>query len=314
VSAFCPAVVRLIQIKFPSLVEHIVPVKAPVDVAAQFLRERFDNEGRKRADVGIFYVSPCAAKIASVKSFNKEEGSDISAVFNLNMIFNKIQGVISLNKDILGEPNQKSTITGKSVKWSLTRGEASNIQGKCLAVDGVRNSIEFLEKVENEEVSEIDFLEMRICDESCAGGILTSWNRFLSAARMFTRAEVYDRRNAHRLEFHDMVHWEMDLDAHLTLPTVIPRPAFNLSQDRKTALKRMQVAQRMVSYLPGFDCGACGAPSCQALANDIAKENATLSHCVFIQRIMEKQQKLGPNTAIKIIEQIWGRNRLEKQF
>lgn len=313
ISSFCPAVVRLVQIRFPSLIENISRIKPPVDVAAEFLRDKYGNSN-EQGKVGIFYVTPCAAKIAAVKRPADGSKSVIDGVFNLDMIFNKVQVVINQKKDLEGFESQKNTITGKSVKWSLTRGESSNITGRCLAVDGMRNTSEFLEKVENEEAPEIDFLEMRVCDESCAGGILTSWNRFLSVERLLQRAELYDERNADRVRNHDLKKWEPDWDKYLFLGDIEARPAVALAKDRRTALKRKQVSQRMMAYLPGFDCGACGAPSCQALANDIAKENATLSHCVFIQRTMEKQRKLGPNTAIKIIEQIWGKNRLDKRL
>jgi Na+-translocating ferredoxin:NAD+ oxidoreductase RNF subunit RnfB len=33
--------------------------------------------------------------------------------------------------------------------------------------------------------------------------------------------------------------------------------------------------------LPGLDCGSCGAPSCRALAEDIARGTAVESDCVF---------------------------------
>jgi iron only hydrogenase large subunit-like protein len=39
ISSFCPAIVRLIQSKYPSLVENIVPLKAPHDLAAHFAIE-----------------------------------------------------------------------------------------------------------------------------------------------------------------------------------------------------------------------------------------------------------------------------------
>lgn len=65
-------------------------------------------------------------------------------------------------------------------------------------------------------------------------------------------------------------------------------------------------------YLPGFDCGACGAPTCKALAEDVAKGNAILSHCVFMQREMEKHHRLSPEHAFNIIETIWGKDRLDK--
>ena len=36
--------------------------------------------------------------------------------------------------------------------------------------------------------------------------------------------------------------------------------------------------------LYGMDCGACGAPSCRALATDIALGRAAVEDCIYIQR------------------------------
>ena len=33
--------------------------------------------------------------------------------------------------------------------------------------------------------------------------------------------------------------------------------------------------------LPGIDCGACGAPSCRAFAEDIIRGRADISSCVI---------------------------------
>mgnify|MGYP003934249349 CR=1 FL=1 len=34
--------------------------------------------------------------------------------------------------------------------------------------------------------------------------------------------------------------------------------------------------------LPNIDCGACGAPSCEALAEDIVHDEAHLEDCVLL--------------------------------
>ena len=66
--SFCPAIVRLIQVRFPSLIDHIVPLKQAMDLAAIFARKKYLDKNILPDDVGIFYVTPCAAKIAAVKS------------------------------------------------------------------------------------------------------------------------------------------------------------------------------------------------------------------------------------------------------
>jgi Iron only hydrogenase large subunit, C-terminal domain len=39
ISSYCPAVVRLIQVQYPSLTHHILQLKAPHDIAALYLRK-----------------------------------------------------------------------------------------------------------------------------------------------------------------------------------------------------------------------------------------------------------------------------------
>ena len=36
--------------------------------------------------------------------------------------------------------------------------------------------------------------------------------------------------------------------------------------------------------LPGIDCGSCGAPTCEAFAEDVVRGNADESDCVVIFR------------------------------
>jgi len=66
ISSFCPAIVRLIQCKYPSLTGNIARRKAPHDLAAHFAIQQLKNQGAAENEIGIFYVSPCSAKMAAV--------------------------------------------------------------------------------------------------------------------------------------------------------------------------------------------------------------------------------------------------------
>lgn len=39
-----------------------------------------------------------------------------------------------------------------------------------------------------------------------------------------------------------------------------------------------------MKVLPQIDCGACGTPSCQALAQDVVQGKAKLNQCIFMQK------------------------------
>ena len=201
-----------------------------------------------------------------------------------------------------------------SVNWSLSGTEKEYFPGRSLAIDGMDNVIEFLEKLESGQISDIDFLEMRACDQGCAGGILCPANRFLTVERLSDRhkklQKLKDRDNGR------VVNYLMDCSKMLHemsgVDPVYPRDGLLLDEDIEKALIKLQRIERLMSYFPGFDCGACGAPSCRNLAEDIVKDKASISHCVFVQRVMEKNYKLSPDQAFVVIEKIWGKGRLDK--
>ena len=90
ISTFCPAVVRLIQVRFPVLVPNLYLVKPPLDLTALYIQKLLTEEDNVPAeDIGIFYVAPCAAKIAAIKSPATEEESPVSGVINMNYLYSK---------------------------------------------------------------------------------------------------------------------------------------------------------------------------------------------------------------------------------
>ncbi|MFN8206257.1 MAG: [Fe-Fe] hydrogenase large subunit C-terminal domain-containing protein [Bacteroidales bacterium] len=308
ISAFCPAIVRLIQVRFPGLTNHLMLVKPPVDAAAWYCRQSLLDQGAREEEIGLFYFTPCAAKIAAVKSPVGESFSLINGVANLNAIYNKVLTHLN-NKQNLQIANKVDVPLGPDgIRWALTQGEARHHRGRSLAIDGIQNVIEFLEKLENDDAGEIDFLELRACDQGCPGGILVSGNRFLITERMLGKSNqaMTDCHHATTEGFPE------GIKDHLSLASIHPRPSLMLDTDMSRAMKKLEKVRNLMCYLPGFDCAACGAPSCQALAEDTVRGEANISDCVFIQRIMEKHHKLSPEHSLNIIEKIWGKDRLEK--
>jgi iron only hydrogenase large subunit-like protein len=184
ISSFCPAILRLIQVKFPSLVNNIVRLKPPLDITALYCRKKLTDQGCNPAEVGVFYITPCAAKIAAIKSPVGEDYSMITGVINMDLLYNMVMQRLPDFKEKSNRNDDCRNINLPMMNWSLTHGEADRLPGRCLAIDEIHNVIEFLEKLENSEIQEVDFLELRACDESCAGGVLISNNRFLVAEQL----------------------------------------------------------------------------------------------------------------------------------
>ena len=314
ISSFCPAVVRLIQVKFPALVDNIMLLKPPLDLSAIYYKQMLVDQGVDRSDIGIFYITPCAAKIAAVKCPVGDTYSDVDGVINIDVMYNKVLRAINQKKSEEITYKKACSINPKNILWSLTHGEANRIEGRSLAIDGLNNVIDFLERLENDEISDIDFLEVRTCDEGCAGGVLNSGNRFLTVERLKNRVNnLLNHKGGVSTESAKCFEkYKYLFEQNAAVEPVKPRSMLKLDEDMAVAMKKMERVQRIMKYLPGIDCGSCGAPSCQALAEDIVKGNAAISHCIFMQRMMEQTRKLHPDHSFRIMESIWGQDRFSK--
>ncbi|GAB1405100.1 [Fe-Fe] hydrogenase large subunit C-terminal domain-containing protein [Lentimicrobium sp.] len=314
ISSFCPAIVRLIQVKFPVLVDNILLLKPPLDISALHIREEMRRKGITDKEAGIFYITPCAAKIAAIKDPVGEDKSPISGVINMDVLFNKVYRKVKTRDNKSCSLPVYTDLPATARCWSLTNGEAPLAKGRTLAIDEINNVIDFLEKLENEEINDVDFVELRACDESCAGGVLAVSNRFLTAERLRNHpANIADLPSGdHPDGFRDISENHAEIKKHIGIEEVKPRSIMKLDDNIAEAMRKMEKVNRIMQVLPRVDCGVCGAPSCQALARDIALNEANLHDCVFIQKILEQRGELSPEESIKIVQKIWGFGKTNK--
>jgi len=314
ISSFCPAIIRLIQVKFPALVDNIIRLKPPLDVSAHFLKKELLTLGIPAEEIGIFYVTPCAAKIAAIKDPVGESTSPIAGVINMDFLFNKVYRKVKQQSGQSCAIPVSGKLSGKATCWSLTNGEAGQVGGRCLAIDEIHNVIEFLEKIENEEITDIDFLELRACDESCAGGVLTTSNRFLSVERLRNHADSYHESDepAHPDAFRKITSESEYLNERISIDPIKPRSILKLDENMAEAMKKMEKVNRIMQLLPMVDCGICGAPTCQALAQDIAQGEGSIQQCIFIQKIMEQKGEMSLDDSVEVMQNIWGFGKTNK--
>lgn len=306
ISSFCPAIVRLIRSKYPSLAENIIPIKVPHDLAAAYAIEQLTAQGIKREDIGVFYVSPCSAKMAAVKRPLGEERSVVDGLINMKDLYNGIMQVIS-KETAPDTAHLREQLTRDGIVWSLPRGEARHFEQKSMAVDGIHNVVKILERIENEEIPGLCYLELKSCHQGCAGGILLTGNRFLTVERLQKRSKRYP-------EVKDGVNACTNCESiknSLKSEPIQPNYVFALDKDRTKALEKLRKADRIVCQLPGIDCGACGAPNCHALAEDMVQGKAKMTDCVFLQNRYLKEKKINIAKATKNLERTWGKNRFD---
>lgn len=90
-------------------------------------RKKFIDKGIPAEEIGIFYVTQCAAKIAAIKCPVGEENSPVDGVINMDFIYNKILLSVNQHKN---QPQEKVPeqyhLTPQSIQWTLSGGEAMN--------------------------------------------------------------------------------------------------------------------------------------------------------------------------------------------
>lgn len=314
ISTFCPAIVRLIQVKFPALVHNFTLLKPPLDISALYFKMLLAEQGAKEEETGIFYFTQCAAKIAAIKSPAEEEKSPITGVINMDAAFNKVfhhlQHNSSSGDSIKDEPDR---LASDGVLWSLTTGESEHVAGRKIAIDGVHNVISFLEKLEQEDAHDFDFLELRACDEGCAGGVLAPENRFLTTERMRNRSKKALTGKDNSGSYPNILDYKSTLKKFIRIGEIKPRSMMKLDEDMTEAMRKMKLIRQIIQMLPLVDCGACGSPGCYALAEDIVQGRGLMENCIFIQRRYEQKGMLKNSDAIQLMKKIWGDDKFESK-
>ena len=67
ISSACPAVVRLVEVQFPSLIDNLLPLDSPLGLAAKIARKQAMEKGFKPEEIGVFFITPCPAKVMEVR-------------------------------------------------------------------------------------------------------------------------------------------------------------------------------------------------------------------------------------------------------
>lgn len=269
ISSACPAVVKLIQVRFPSLLDLLVPVIAPMEVAARIVKTQL-YPGRK--DVGVFFISPCAAKVSAARNALDSEGSSVDGVMGIKDLY------VGMRNAMSGLTVKELAKAGpKGISWAHIDGESDAIADpRAISVSGIADIIGVLEALENGKLKNVSFIEALACPSGCVGGPLTVENPYLAKARLRSRVRCLESKPAAAVEGPDLSDFRFERTG-----TIRPRPALRLHQDMLKAMILMEEMEILAESLPGLDCGSCGAPSCRALAEDVAKGEAHINDCIF---------------------------------
>ena len=280
ISSTCPAVMRLIQVKFPELIKQVVPVLAPVEAAAIYVKR--EAAARKQLPtelIGVWFISPCPSKETNIRQSVDVQHTELTGSFSLSDIY----GLLLKN---MGGEHELNVRTGSSygLGWGTYGGElASAGITNGLAVHGIDNVYEILEQVSMNKMPQLDYVECNACQGGCLGGLLAAENKFVSESNLRQRIrQLREQEPADRQETMARTMVLQDFPASAAYrKRLVPRPMMQLDDDIMEAMKKFERMEEVLCSLPGLDCGACGAPSCQGLAEDIVQGKAHEIDCIF---------------------------------
>lgn len=278
ISSACPATVRLIQVKYPELIDHLIPIDAPVEVAARIIRaEAAKDVGLEPDEIGVWFITPCPAKMTAVNQPLGSEKSNLTGAIGISKLYSAL--LKSLPKEDSDPRCKRASWIG--VGWAVTGGEATAVEAaNCLIVDEIHNVNELLEQISMGKLHGIQYVEALACSGGCIGGPLTVENKFVAEHRMKWRTKLMQAEDASKGQQPRQGYRasELGMDERRAIE---PRPILRLDDDIFKAMYKIDIMEKTLANLPGLDCGSCGSPNCKALAEDIAQGLATETDCVF---------------------------------
>ena len=277
ISSACPVVVRLIALRFPSLNDNVMHMLPPMEVAATLARQRAKEKHPELSDsdIGVCFISPCPAKASYVKNGFASYTSKVDEVVSISDVYFYLISTMSREEEVVSMT--ESGMVG--IGWATSGGEATALfNDQYLAADGIENVINVLEQIENGNIPPVKFIELDACTAGCVGGVLTVQNPYIAK----TRLQSLRRYLPVSKNFLSDKEREYIPDLYLFNELPAYKPITQLSQNMAESMRMMADIQRLRSTLPGIDCGACGAPSCRALAEDIVKGRASIKDCKIL--------------------------------
>ena len=278
ISSACPVIVRLISVRFPYLLDNVLPVLPPVELAARMAKEEAMREHPelREEDICALFISPCPAKVSYVRNPLGTAESKIDGVLAIRDVYFKLVGVM---KGI--QTPELSSETGLiGVSWAGTGGESSALlNDKYLAADGIENVIKVLDEIEKENFAGLEFVELNACNGGCVGGALNVENPYIAKARLQNLRRYLPVTKSRLAAENRNVEKRMLWDAKVAYS-----PVMQLDADRGEAMRKMQKIQTISKCFSQIDCGSCGAPTCNALAEDIVRGEASEDDCIIEMR------------------------------
>jgi serine/threonine-protein kinase RsbT len=235
----CPAVVALVESRFPTLIPHLGPWISPLQAAGEEFPLR-----------PIFLVAACPGQYSAC--------SGASLTGRLTVV-----SPARLAEAVLPRLSTQGTLDG----LHGIGGRATTEPGREeLAASGIRHVLRALSAAESGACVGTTLLDLALCESGCSGSPLLCADPVLSLHR-WRQASIPAAAACGTAAV-----------VRRTQPYA-QRPGVRLDPDMAEAVAKLSRIDSLARTLPGRDCGACGAPTCGTFAEDVVMGRAAADGC-----------------------------------
>jgi hypothetical protein len=268
ISPACPAVVNLIETRFPSLIPHLAPFRSALEAMQAALA------GCSAA----FVVScPCQRTVLLAGETPTPPGETPTPPGETPTPPGEVRSAAAEKPTIVSpavlrgvlQPRLRRQMPETSPETSAAVGGIEANDRSVLRVTGVRHVLAVLEAIENRLAEDLRVVEPWICDEGCLGSPLWSDDPFLARQRW---DPAIGRKSAGAAP--------VSAKAIRRSTPFSARPGLRLDNDMTRAIAKLAKIDQLARSLPGGNCAMCGAPTCAALAEDVVLGRASADACV----------------------------------
>ncbi len=281
INSTCPSITRLIRVRFPDLIDYMVPMLSPAEISAMAaLAEAEKKSGLPREAIGIVYISPCPALISYAHEPLGTKKTHIDACLAMKDLYKPLLGAM---KKVRNDPKPLSRVSETGARSGMISSEAKSLRlNHFMAADGIENVIRILNAIEDEMVpAGMQYIELKGCSAGCVGGVLNVENPHIARSKVHNLAKTRKKRQ----ELTSYFEQECGIDPMWSAPVTYEK-VLALGDSMAESMKKMGEIEDILRRLPRLDCGSCGAPTCQTMAEDIVRgvPGAAVDRCIYIMR------------------------------
>ena len=280
-SISCPVVVRLVQVLYPSMIDQLIRIQVPRELAGRELKRKYSEEfGLDPDEIAAIYIAPCQAKTISILKPAEEAKSNLEGALGISDVYNDILTLTrAIDKEETGPSVNSTVCNAEMLRWSKSEAQERALSGhRYMAVTGLSNVIQVFDDVEKGKLRNIEYLECDACWGGCVGGNLAVDNIYVTLSKLQRLLSELPESNPELEAEVERRYRQADFSLKGRL---MPRATEKSAGGLKERVKRIRVEEAVIKALPGLDCGLCGAPTCRTFAKDVAGGTARQEECVL---------------------------------